>query len=61
MLAVRVITPDSVAKARRLNLPLHAFTVNDIERMKKMLALEVDGIITDYPGLLLALLERGPR
>lgn len=61
VLAVRVITPDSVAKARRLNLPLHAFTVNDIERMKKMLALEVDGIITDYPGLLLALLERGPR
>lgn len=61
VLAVRVITPDSVAKARRLNLPLHAFTVNDIERMKKMIALEVDGIITDYPGLLLALLERGGR
>lgn len=61
VLSVRVITSDSVAKAHRLSLPVHAFTVNDIERMKSMIALEVDGIITDYPGRLLALLERRPR
>lgn len=59
--AIRIITRDSVTRARRLNLPIHAWTVNDIDGMKRMIALEVDGILTDYPGPLLALLERGPR
>jgi len=56
--AIQIITKESVATARRLNLPIHAWTVNDIDGMKRMIALEVDGIITDYPGPLLALLDR---
>jgi glycerophosphoryl diester phosphodiesterase len=32
--------------------------VNDLVGMSEMNALHVDGIITDYPGPLLALLER---
>jgi glycerophosphoryl diester phosphodiesterase len=59
--AIRIITRDSVTRAHRLNLPIHAWTVNDIDGMKRMIALEVDGILSDYPGPLLALLERGPR
>jgi glycerophosphoryl diester phosphodiesterase len=47
-------------KAIRI-IPIHAWTVNDIDGMKRMIALEVDGILSDYPGPLLALLERGPR
>lgn len=61
VLSVGVITKDAIARARRLKLPLHAWTVNDLEGMKRMIGLEVDGIITDYPGSLLALRERGPR
>jgi glycerophosphoryl diester phosphodiesterase len=56
--AIQIITRESVATAHRLNLPIHAWTVNDIDGMKRMIALEVDGIITDYPGPLLALLDR---
>ena len=58
VLAVQVITRKLVERAHRLNLPLHAWTVNDIEGMQRMIALNVDGIITDFPGPLLALLER---
>ena len=58
ILAVQVITRRLVERAHRLNLPVHAWTVNDIEGMQRMIALDVDGIITDFPGPLLALLGR---
>ena len=58
VLAIRVITRRLVERAHRLNLPVHVWTVNDIEGMQRMIALNVDGIITDFPGPLLALLER---
>jgi len=60
---VRVLTERVVRRAHspRVNLPVHAWTVNDIDDMRRMINLGVDGIITDYPGPLLALLERvGP-
>lgn len=52
------ITEDVVRKARERNLRLHAWTVNDLEKMYLMKTLKVDGIITDYPGPLLSLLDR---
>jgi glycerophosphoryl diester phosphodiesterase len=58
ILAVQVITRKLVERAHKLNLPLHAWTVNDLEGMQRMIALNVDGIITDFPGPLLALLGR---
>jgi len=58
VLAVQVITRKLVERAHKLNLPLHAWTVNDLEGMQRMIALNVDGIITDFPGPLLALLGR---
>jgi len=58
ILAVQVITRKLVERAHRLNLPLHAWTVNDLAGMQRMIALNVDGIITDFPGPLLALLGR---
>jgi glycerophosphoryl diester phosphodiesterase len=47
--------------ARFNKLPVHAWTVNDLNGMNSMIASGVDGIITDYPGPLLALLGRTPR
>lgn len=58
LLAIQIITKSLVDKAHRLKFPVHAWTVNDIEGMRRLIALGVDGIITDYPGPLLALVER---
>lgn len=49
---------EFVEKAHRRNLVVHAWTVNNIDAMERLVADGVDGIITDYPGLLLALLGR---
>jgi glycerophosphoryl diester phosphodiesterase len=52
----RLVTPQSVAAAHRAGAEMHVWTVNDAAEMRAMLALGVDGIITDYPARLLALL-----
>jgi glycerophosphoryl diester phosphodiesterase len=52
----RLVTPESVAAAHRLGVEVHVWTVNEAAEMRAMLELGVDGIITDYPGRLLALL-----
>lgn len=58
---IRVLTPALVSAAHRLNLQVHAWTINDTEAMQRILALGVDGIITDYPDRLVALLDRGGK
>jgi glycerophosphoryl diester phosphodiesterase len=54
----RFVTRRFVDRAHRLNLPVHPWTVNDRAEMSRMISLGVDGIITDYPTRLLALVER---
>ena len=55
---IRVLSPAFVRAARRLNLQVHAWTINETEAMRRILALGVDGIITDYPDRLVMLLGR---
>ena len=50
------MTPESVAAAHRSGVEVHVWTVNDVAEMRAMLELGVDGIITDYPARLVALL-----
>ncbi|MGH8683476.1 MAG: glycerophosphodiester phosphodiesterase [Burkholderiales bacterium] len=52
---LEVLTPGFVRAARRLNLKIDVWTVNDPEDMKRLIALPVDGIMTDYPDRMLAL------
>jgi glycerophosphoryl diester phosphodiesterase len=52
-----VIKPWMVQRIKSHNIALHAWTVNDLVAMSKMKTLGVDGIITDYPGPLLSLLN----
>ncbi|HEY2525804.1 MAG TPA: glycerophosphodiester phosphodiesterase [Candidatus Binataceae bacterium] len=52
----RLVTAESVGAAHRMGVEVHVWTVNDAAEMRAMLALGVDGIITDYPARLLALL-----
>lgn len=48
-------TADLAAAARRRQLRLHVWTVNDEQRMRELVDIGVDGIITDYPDRLLRL------
>lgn len=57
-LPYRAIKQETVNVLHENNLYVHAWTVNDPDRMQEMIAIGVDGIITDYPGPLLALLDR---
>ena len=47
-----LVTPASVAAAHGLGVEVHVWTVNETDEMKELLALGVDGIITDYPARL---------
>jgi glycerophosphoryl diester phosphodiesterase len=54
------LTPEGVAEARRQSLKVVPWTVNDAAAMEKILALGVDGLISDRPDVLRrVLLEKG--
>lgn len=55
---VRVLTRGFVEAAHGRNLEVHAWTINDAADMRRLLDAGVDGIMTDYPDRLLALLGR---
>lgn len=55
---LHVATERFVRGAHAQNVDVHVWTVNDASDMERMLALGVDGIITDRPDLLLQLLGR---
>jgi glycerophosphoryl diester phosphodiesterase len=52
-----LLTAELVAAARRAGLEIHVWTVNEEAAMRRLIALGVDGIMTDYPDKLLALLK----
>ena len=56
----QVLTREFVETAHRLNLQVHAWTINDDADMRRLLDLGVDGIITDYPDRLAALRDQLP-
>lgn len=59
--AVDIVTEDFVTSARERGLEVHAWTVNDEERMRELIRMGVGGIITDRPDLLLSILADSPR
>ncbi|MEK4359082.1 glycerophosphodiester phosphodiesterase [Paenibacillus sp. FSL M7-1455] len=52
----RAVLPEFVAAAKAAGKAYHPFTVNDPDEMRRLLQAGVDGIITDYPDRLDALL-----
>ena len=52
------LTAELVAAAHRGGLEIHVWTVNDEAAMRRLAALGVDGIVTDYPDKLVALLKQ---
>ena len=57
---LKVITKRFIDKSHSLNLTVHAWTVNEPQEMERMIALGIDGIITDQPTTLMRLLKRTP-
>lgn len=55
---LHVVTAGFVRGAHGRNVDVHVWTVNETADMERLLALGVDGIITDRPDRLLALLGR---
>ena len=56
----QLVTSDSVEFAHRSGIEVHVWTVNEESEMTKLLDMGVDGIISDYPGRLLALIHKRP-
>jgi glycerophosphoryl diester phosphodiesterase len=46
------VSGDSIKLAHELGLSVNVWTVNDPGRMRELIAMGVDGIITDYPDRL---------
>ena len=55
---LHVLTTTFVDAAHHRNLEVHAWTINDLEDMRRLSDLGVDGIITDHPDRLMGLLGR---
>src|SRR5690606_33002268 len=57
-----IVTPELVRAARARNIPVHVWTVDDVEAMTRFLDWGVEGIVTDRPDRLARLLyERTGR
>ena len=56
---IPIITAASVAAAHDLGLEVHAWTINDPAEIAALLALGVDGIMTDVPGVAARVLRKG--
>ena len=57
---IEVVTPAFIEAAHRQGVAVHVWTINERTEMERLVDLGVDGIITDTPTLLVALLnERG--
>jgi glycerophosphoryl diester phosphodiesterase len=56
-----VVTPRLLESARQSNRPVEVWTVNEPDAMRRLLALDVQAILTDHPPRLIALRESGRR
>lgn len=54
---LELVTPRFINAAHKKNKRVDVWTVNEVEDMKRLLALQVDGILTDYPDRLINLIE----
>lgn len=54
---IELITPESMAAARRFGLEVHVWTINQREEMELLVSQGVDAIMSDLPGLARAVID----
>jgi glycerophosphoryl diester phosphodiesterase len=55
-----LVTAELVEFAHRHGVQVHVWTINDEDEMRRLLDLGVDGVMSDFPGLLRKVVdERG--
>ena len=54
-----LVTPDLVMKAHQAGLQVVAWTINEPDQMRRLIAAGVDGIMSDYPDRLVKVLKDG--
>ena len=57
---LRVLTPRFIAAAHRHQVEVHVWTVNDPTDMRRLVAMGVDGLVTDHADIALGLFHGGP-
>ncbi len=55
---IEVVTPRVLRHFHGLGMPVHVWTIDDVAEMRSLLALGVDGIISDRPDVLARILGR---
>jgi glycerophosphoryl diester phosphodiesterase len=55
----RELTAEALREARELGLEVHVWTVNKPADIRRMLEMDVDGIISDYPDVARGIMESG--
>lgn len=59
---IEIVTPTFVRAAHDFGMEVHVWTINDEDEMERLLDLGIDGLMSDYPELARAVLEkRGMR
>ena len=56
-----VVDPDLIEVCHRHNMKVFAFPVNERATMQRLLALGVDGLVTDYPDRLRTVVDTSPE
>lgn len=55
---LELVTAETLAAAHRHGLEMHVWTVNEEHEMERLLRLGVDGVMSDFPGRLVAAARR---
>jgi glycerophosphoryl diester phosphodiesterase len=55
---LRVLTPRLLKAAHRRGVHVHVWTINDSDEMRALVAMGVDGIMSDYPARLVEAVSR---
>jgi glycerophosphoryl diester phosphodiesterase len=52
-----LVTPELVAFAHAQRVQVHVWTINDPAEMRRLIALGVDGVMSDFPARLRAVVD----